>query len=341
MRLLILNAGQTNEAMFVLRPGITVIGRDEDAAIFLPNLSLSRRHARIDVTDETVQVTDLKSKNGTFVNDAPVDTRSLIPGDKLRCGQAVFTYLDDATLRSPRQATLAPPPSSRDTAVLREITHRGEADALLRTGLARFFPAKTVAWMVDHEHLDILEVDVTVLAADIGVFARDGFEVDCHLVLGLLHDFFPVLDEIISRHEGVLERFLPDGMLAVWGVPFSREDDADRAVEAAIEIQRASAALRHQWRERLGRTLRVHLGLGSDRAAAGNVGSDSYVQYATVGAATTLASRVRAAAAPGEILVCGETMRRLRRADMHIDPDASRWVQGGAEPLEVHRVAWE
>ncbi len=243
MRLLILNAGQANEAVFVLRSGATVVGRDEEAGIFIPNLSLSRRHARIDVADDSVTVTDLKSKNGTFINDAPIGTRPLIPGDKLRCGQAVFTYLDDATLRSPRQPTLAPPSVPADTIALADFTKRKEDEALLRHGLARFFPAKTVAWMMDHDHLGLLEVDVTVLAADIGGFARDGFATEGHIVIALLADFFPIIDEIVTRHEGMLEKYHPDGMLAVWGVPFSREDDADRALDAAIEIQRASAAI--------------------------------------------------------------------------------------------------
>jgi class 3 adenylate cyclase len=341
MRLLILNAGQANEAVFVLRSGATIIGRDEDSGIFIPNLSLSRRHARVELTDDAVLVTDLKSKNGTFINEAPLDSsRSLIPGDKLRCGQAVFTYLDDATLRSPRQATLAPPSAPRETLELSEIGRR-ENDALLRSGLARFFPAKTVAWMADHDHLGVLEVDVTVLAGDIGGFARDGFAAEAHVVIALLADFFPIVDEIVNRHEGVLEKYLPDGFLAVWGVPSSRDDDADRSLEAAIEIQRASAAIHHRWRGKLGRPLRVHVAVASERAASGNVGSASYVQYATVGPATNVANRIRAATGPGEILVCGETARRLRRADMHIEPDASRWIQGGAEPLEVHRIAWE
>src|SRR5690349_19523337 len=58
MRLLIMNAGQANEAVFVLRSGATIVGRDEEAGIFIPNLSLSRRHARVDVTDDAVLVTD-------------------------------------------------------------------------------------------------------------------------------------------------------------------------------------------------------------------------------------------------------------------------------------------
>jgi class 3 adenylate cyclase len=339
MRLLIMNAGQANEAVFVLRSGATIVGRDEDAGIFIPNLSLSRRHARIDVTDDAVLVTDLGSKNGTYVNDLAIQNRALIPGDKLRCGQAVFTYLDDATLRSPRQATLAPP-SSREPLTIADLSTLRDDDNVLRSGLARFFPAKTVAWMADHAHLGILEVDVTVLAAEIGGFARDGFEADPRIVIGMLNDFFPFVDEIVNRHEGMLEKYLAEGMIAVWGVPFSREDDADRAVEAAIEIQRASAAIHHRWHQRLGRPLRVHLGLGSDRASSGNVGSSSYVQYATVGPAASVASRVRAAAGPGEILICGQTVHRLRRADTNLEPEASRWIQGGPEPLEVHRITW-
>src|SRR3954468_878050 len=161
MRLLLLNAGEASESVFVLRAGATIVGRDEDSGIFIPNLSLSRRHARIDVADDTVLVTDLGSKNGTYVNDAPAQARPLIPGDKLRCGQAVFTYLDDATLRSPRQVTLAPPSASRESIAIAELPKWREDDAVLRSGLARFFSAKTVAWMMDHDHLGILEVDVT------------------------------------------------------------------------------------------------------------------------------------------------------------------------------------
>src|SRR5439155_16754584 len=118
-------------------------------------------------------------------------------------------------------------------------------------------------------------------AVDIGGFARGAKHPEPRVALALAGDFFPIVDEIVMRYEGTLESYGPDALLAVWGVPFSRDDDADRAVEAAIELQRASVAIDRRWRKQLRQSFRVHVALGSSRGAAGNVGSSSYVQYAT------------------------------------------------------------
>ncbi len=341
MRLLILNVGQPDESVFPLRIGATIVGRDEDSGVYIPNLSLSRRHARFDVTEQAVQVTDLTSKNGTFVNNTPIETRTLVSGDKVRCGQVIFTFLDDATLRSPEQPTIPPPSMPRDPIRSLEPSDNTDDRALLRSGLVRFFPSSTVARMMDEPgHLGVLDVDVTALVADVGGFSRGESEPDARTVISMLNEFFPVVSEIIARHEGMLERYGKDATLAVFGVPFARPADADRALDAAIDLQRASISIDRGWRERLGRPFSIHVGLGSGRALAGNIGSASHVQYAAVGETISMASSISRAAGPGEILLCGETARRLQRAISVTAADDVQQVSGPTGPIAVHRAAW-
>src|SRR5687768_16159242 len=89
---LIVNPGLPNEHVFQIGPGAATIGRTEDNAICVPHKSVSRHHARIASVDGRVTITDLESKNGTFLNGEAIKQAVLTHGDTLKCGDVVLGF---------------------------------------------------------------------------------------------------------------------------------------------------------------------------------------------------------------------------------------------------------
>jgi adenylate cyclase len=129
--------------------------------------------------------------------------------------------------------------------------------------------------------------------------------------------------------------------MAVWGAPFAGADDVDHAVLAAVEMQRGLADLNAGWAQAGRPAIRIHVGINTGRVAAGNIGSDRYLQYATIGDATNVASRVCGVAAPGQIVITEATRSRLRKNTWPLKALPAVSVKGKEEPLLLHVVAWE
>lgn len=212
-------------------------------------------------------------------------------------------------------------------------------EAVARNTLLRFFPPTAIdAIMKKGASLDAIQTEATALFCDISGYTELSARMTPHEVLALLNEYFPVMADIVFAHEGTLEKYIGDALLAVWGAPFARPDDPERAVRAAIDMQRAILPLNQ--RLSLPLPLAIHVGINSGVVAAGNIGSSRYLQYATIGDATNVASRVCGAAGAGEIVIDERTARRLGSdaPPLHaLDPVP---VKGKAEPLSLLRVAW-
>jgi adenylate cyclase len=217
-----------------------------------------------------------------------------------------------------------------------------EEEAVVRSHLLRFFPASTAMQILASGRTSLAPVKtlVTALFCDLTGFTTLSSTKDPTDVVRLLNQYFQTLAEVVFRFGGTLEKYIGDALLAVWGAPFLREDDATRAVQAAIEMQRKFMELEHTWRDEDAVALGVHIGLDTGLVAAGNIGSERYLQYATIGEATTLASRICGAAQSGDILISGATRNALAGAQFDLVPVPAIQVKGRAQPLEVWRVTW-
>lgn len=204
-----------------------------------------------------------------------------------------------------------------------------EEEAARRGALQRFFPTSTLeVLLASGGEVPSTETDVTALFCDLSDYTRIAAGMPPLEVLGLLNRYYSTVSPIVFAHGGTLEKFVGDALLAVWGAPVQRPDDADRAVKAALALPAAVRAI----------PLTVHVGVHSGRVAAGNVGSAEVIQYATVGDATNVAARICSTAGPGEIAVSDATWARLR------DPPAGAVrvdgveLKGKAEPFTLWRV---
>lgn len=223
------------------------------------------------------------------------------------------------------------------------LHERIEQDAVLRTNFLRFFPPTAARRILEsrEQSLGVIDTEVTALFADISGFTALSAQLAPREVVELLNAYFPVMSEIVFRHEGTLEKYIGDALLAVWGAPFAQPDDVDRAVRAGIEMHRALARFNER-RARAGeRTIAIHMGINTGPVAAGNIGSDRYLQYATIGDATNMASRICGAAAESEMLIAAATAERWqeRHAPLERLPPIS--VKGKAAPLDLYRVRWD
>jgi class 3 adenylate cyclase len=146
-----------------------------------------------------------------------------------------------------------------------------------------------VAEMVIRDGADLAgeELEVTVLFLDIRAFTAFAEHASAREVVTRLNDFYERVVPILLRHGGHANKFIGDGLLGVFGAPDRREDHADRAVAAALEIAR-------RVREHYGDELRIGIGLNSGPVVAGTVGGGGRVEFTVIGDAVNTASRVEA-----------------------------------------------
>jgi len=182
------------------------------------------------------------------------------------------------------------------------------------------------------------EKDVTVLFSDITGFTQMSSSMSPQEVVGLLNEYFPVMAEIVFRRRGTLEKYIGDALMVIWGAPLQHTDDARRAVQAALEMQTAVQELNRRWSEAGKHTIQVHIGIHSGKVAAGNIGSDAYLQYATIGDTTNVASRICSTAGAGQVLISATTLEKLGEASFQFEPLPPAHVKGKDAPLDLYFV---
>jgi len=219
------------------------------------------------------------------------------------------------------------------------LYRRIENEAVLRNNVMRFFPPSTVKRIMAGEELALgaRECEVTSLFCDISNYTAISSKMEPIAIVSLLNRYFPVMADIVFRHEGTIEKYIGDALLAFWGAPDRHDDDADRAVRAAIEMQQAMVKLASEWEGK--ERLRIHVGLATGMVAAGNIGTPKYIQYAAIGDTTNMASRICGVAEEGEIVISEATQKRLRGVyDLKALPPTR--VKGKDESLALFRVRY-
>jgi adenylate cyclase len=216
-----------------------------------------------------------------------------------------------------------------------------ERDAVLRSHYERFFPPTTIKKIsASTGGLETIEAEVTALFCDITGFTTLSSGLRPREVVALLNEYFALLAGVVFRHEGTLEKYIGDALLAVWGAPFPHPDDVERAVRAAVDMQRGLGPFNEARRAQGKAPIEIHVGLNTGLVAAGNIGSPDYLQYATVGDATNVASRVCSAAAPGEVLITDRTRELLPAGAFRLEALDPVMVKGKSESLQLFRVLW-
>lgn len=225
-----------------------------------------------------------------------------------------------------------------------QLQRKLREDAVVRTNLSRFFSPATMREILARDSAIRLggeEREVTVLFSDIRGFTSLGERLAPRQIAEMLNEYLPQMVDIVFAHDGTMEKYIGDALLAVWGAPVAHANDPELAVHAAINMQETVAELNAWWRSD-GRpyTIDIGIGISTGVAYAGNIGSEHYLQYATIGDATNSASRLSDAAGAGEILVIERTASLVADGAVTFSPPRELPVKGKREVLTVRNVLY-
>ena len=173
---------------------------------------------------------------------------------------------------------------------------------------------------------------VTVLFCDLTGSTELGEPLDPESLRGLMTRWYAAMREPVERHSGTLEKFIGDALMAVFGVPQVHEDDALRAVRAAVEMHERLARLNEELAAEGRPLLQIRIGITSGEV----ITSDDATAVVT-GAAVTTAKRLQEAAAPGEILI-GDATRQLVENAAELEPVDPVQAKGKKKPVAAWRV---
>lgn len=182
--------------------------------------------------------------------------------------------------------------------------------AKLRGDLSRFLSKELVEAIVQGRHplsLGGHRAEVSVLFADVVAFTPLAESRPAEEVVKLLNELFSMLSEIVFRHRGMVDKFIGDCIMAVWGAAEPQPDHASMAVAAADDMMRFLETAADTWREEYGVEIRLGIGINSGEAIVGNVGSNKRMEFTVIGDVVNVASRLETIARPNQVLLGAPT----------------------------------
>lgn len=223
------------------------------------------------------------------------------------------------------------------------LAKRAEEEALVRANLSRLLSPNLVDEVVRGQ----LAVEpggvlrqATVLFADIRGFTAISERLPPQDLVSMLNGYFEIMVEIIFKHEGTLDKFIGDELMAVWGAPVPQLDDAARAVSAAQEMMRELERF-NQFRVANGEwPIICGIGINCGAVVAGYMGSTRTLSYTVIGDVVNTAARLCDQAQPNEVLVSEALARRLGAA-YPFEPMAPVQLKGKSQPVEVRKLLWQ
>jgi class 3 adenylate cyclase/tetratricopeptide (TPR) repeat protein len=175
---------------------------------------------------------------------------------------------------------------------------------------------------------------VTVVFCDVTGSTSLGEQLDPESLRGVMSRFFEEMRTVLERHGGTVEKFIGDAVMAVFGIPAVHEDDALRAVRAAVEMREALASLNKELERDRGITIASRIGVNTGAVVAGDADAR---QSLVTGDAVNVAARLEQSAAPGEILIGASTMDLVRDAVV-AEPVEPLSLKGKTAPVTAFRL---
>jgi adenylate cyclase len=188
--------------------------------------------------------------------------------------------------------------------------------SLLENALSRYFHHDLVSRIIKEGRVELApsSKELTILFSDIAGFTRWSSDKEPRRVHEFLSEFHGCMADIIFAHQGTVDKFIGDGMLAFFGDPLELPNHAEQCVSAAMVMQRKARELAEKWKTLIDIDLHIRIGINTGRVIVGNLGDASRIEYTVIGAAVNLAQRMESNAGIGGILVTGETWKRTARS---------------------------
>jgi adenylate cyclase len=211
---------------------------------------------------------------------------------------------------------------------------------VVRSNFERYFApdlAEQIASQAEAVQLGGTKRPVVVFFSDIRGFTSISETMNPDQIALLLTEYFTEMVEVVFENGGTLDKFMGDAIMALWGAPIAHEDDADRAIRAAIKQQETLAQLNEKWAREGRQQLEIGIGINFGEVFAGNIGSDRRLEYTVIGDAVNTASRLCSKAGPGEILI-SEPFYRVLKDPPEVEALEPLQLKGKSQAVAVYRV---
>lgn len=177
----------------------------------------------------------------------------------------------------------------------------------------------------------------TVLNSDIRGFTSMSEHTPPELIVEMLNEYFEIMVECLFEYEGTLDKFMGDGIMALWGAPVSHSEDAKRSVQCALEKMRRLTKLNELRLSRGQKPLEVGIGIHTGPVVAGYIGSSKALSYTVIGDTANTSARLCDIAESGQILVSETTRALLGNSFQLVELPPAR-VKGKGQALRVFNV---
>jgi adenylate cyclase len=229
-------------------------------------------------------------------------------------------------------------------------------DAEARAAYRRFLPQHVVDQiMADPDSLQLGGINqvVTIMFADIRGFTTLSERKQPQEIVELLNTYFERAAQAIFNHQGSLDKFIGDGIMALFGAPKPSERDPINAVQAAIALQGVVKSVNAELAEQGIEPISVGIGINTGEVTAGYIGSKLRTDYTVIGDNVNLAARLESNAKPGQILLGEQTYLAIQtllekeearlpeEKEFAIVPMGDLKVKGKLEAVQVYQVMWD
>jgi len=215
-------------------------------------------------------------------------------------------------------------------------------EEMMRSRLERFHSPQIIEMILKGSQetkdnvMEPKDLTATMLFTDIIDFTPLAEQMPPREMNIILNQYFSMMTDIVFGYDGTLDKYMGDGLMAVFGAPMEREDDAERAIQAAKEMKkRLAAMMAREGTHR--RKFDIRIGINTGRVVAGNIGSPKRMDYTVIGDPVNIASRLESIAEPNQILI-GEDTYRAVKGKFKIKEIGPRKVKGRSAEITVYEV---
>jgi adenylate cyclase len=179
--------------------------------------------------------------------------------------------------------------------------------------------------------------ETTVLFSDIRGFTRWTEQHAPTHIVSILNDYFELMVDAIHRHHGTLDKFMGDGIMALYGAPIAYGNDTLNSVLSAIDMMEGLQKLNLRLRDMGQAPVEIGIGINNGPVIAGYMGSSKSMEYTAIGDHVNLSARLCGVAEPGQILLSENTYEAVR-GNIDVKQLAPVTVKGKAEPINIYEV---
>lgn len=216
-------------------------------------------------------------------------------------------------------------------------------EEVARANYSRFLPEYVVKQMLENPEsfkLGGVSQVITILFADIRGFTRISEHAPPDKIVGLLNRYFSAMTDIIFAHGGTLDKYLGDGLMALFGAPTTTPDDASNALNAAVAMQRRLLGINRELRDEGFPEIGVGMGLHTGEVIVGYIGSDRRSEYTAIGDTVNTSSRLESNARGGEILISDATAKAAH-SRYKLKSREPIMVKNRQQPVNLWEVDWQ